>query len=329
MTVENIPTRSPGVTAHVMTMQDGANVSLIVTDDCAIAVDLPMQASELADWRAGMSGVTNKPLRWIIFTSPERVSGDTLKLLAPVDKPAPKVIGVPTIIQDAGFTQLFAALEAAQPRSPEPLSAFELRKRGILPEFTFSEKMTLAAGSQPVNIEILHVGGVMPGSSFVFAREAGLVFAGDHIAIDDPPVLYANSDLDKWIDALTAIQHDKKLSILIPGRGKSHDAGAIAITLEFLKNARAGLRRLAKAGKGRDAVASLVPGLMAIYHGKNTASAPAVSGSNAYTFSVAGQSLQLGLEQLYDQLVRQIATETQNSELRTQNAENGHPQQDL
>lgn len=309
MTVENITTRHAGVTAHVMTMQDGANVSLIVTDECAIAIDLPMQASELADWRAGMSGVTSKPLRWIIFTSPERVSADTLKLLAPVDKPAPKVISVPTIIQDAGFAQLYAALETAQPRAPEPLSPFDLRKRGILPEITFSEKMALTAGSQPIYIELMHVGGAMPGASFVFVREAGLVFTGDHVATNDPPVLYANSNLDKWIDALSAIQHDKKLGIVLPGRGHSHDASTVAITLEFLKAARAGLRRLAKAGKSRDAVASLVPGLMAIYHGKDAGSAPSVSGSNAYTFSVAGQSLQLGLEQLYDQLLRQMAQE--------------------
>jgi glyoxylase-like metal-dependent hydrolase (beta-lactamase superfamily II) len=300
-----------------MTMQDGANVSLIVTSECAIAVDLPMQASELADWRAGMAAVTNKPLRWIIFTSPERVSADTLKLLAPVDKPAPKVLTVPTIIQDAGFAQLYTALESSQPRSPEPLSAFELRKRGILPEFTFSEKMTLSCGNPPVNIDILHVDGAMPGSAFVIVREAGLVFAGDHIASDDPPVMYSNSNLDHWIDALTELLRDKKLGLVIPGRGKSHDAGTVSITLDFLKNARSGLRKLAKGNKNRAAVAGLVPGLMAIYHGKNAGETPSVSGSNAYTFSVAGQSLQLGLEQIYDQLLRQMAQD----ELRMTNDE--------
>lgn len=220
MSIETIPTRNPAITAHIMTMQDGANVSLIVTDECAIAVDLPMQASELADWRAGMAAVTSKPLRWIVFTSPERVSADTLKLLAPVEKPAPKVIGVPTIIQDAGFAQLYAALESAQPRSPEPLTAFELRKRGILPEFTFSEKMTLTSGNPPVHTDILHVDGVMPGSAFVFVREAGLVFVGDHIAANDPPVLYANSNLDHWIDALAEIQREKKVTIVVPGGEK-------------------------------------------------------------------------------------------------------------
>lgn len=317
MSIETIQTRNPAITVHIMTMQDGANVSLIVTDECAIAVDLPMQASELADWRAGMAAVTSKPLRWIVFTSPERVSADTLKLLAPVDKPAPKVIGVPTIIQDAGFAQLYTALESAQPRSPEPLTAFELRKRGILPEFTFSEKMTLTSGNPPVYIDILHVDGAMPGSAFVFVRDAGLVFAGDHIVTNDPPVLYSNSNLDHWINALTEIQREKKLVIVVPGRGKIHDASTVTITLEFLKSARSGLRKLAKSHKSRDAVSGLVPGLMAIYHGKNTGETPTVSGSNAYTFSVAGQSLQLGLEQLYDQLVRQMAQD----ELRITNDE--------
>lgn len=302
MTVVRVKTKNPRIGVHAMTMQDGANVSVIVADDGAVAIDVPMQPIELGDWRAKVAEATDgKPLKWIVLSSPERVNPDTLKLLAPIDKPPPKVLAVPTVIQDAGFQQLYQALESAQPRATEPLSAYELRKRGILPELTFGQSITLTFGNaEPVELDLTHVGGCLPGASFVTIRNAGVVFVGDHIATEDPPVMYASSDLDKWIDALVAIEKDKRVVSVVPGRGRVGEHDIVAKTLEFLRAARSGLKRLARSGKGRDAVASLVPQLMSIYQARKNGNI----NPNAYMFSIAAQSLQLGLEQLYDQIIR-------------------------
>lgn len=302
MTVARVKTKNPKLGVHVMTMQDGANVSVIVADDGAVAIDVPMQPNELGDWRAKVAEVTEgKPLKWIVFSSPERVNADTLKMLAPVDKPPPRVLAVPTVIQDAGFQQLYQALEAAQPRAAEPLSPYELRKRGILPEITFGQTITLTFGSaEPVELDLTHVGGCLPGASFVTIRNAGVVFVGDHIATEDPPVMYASSNLDMWIDALAAVEKDKRIVSIVPGRGRVGEHDIVTKTLEFLRAARSGLKRLARNGKARDAVATLVPQLMSTYQAKKNGNI----NPNAYMFSIAAQSLQLGLEQLYDQIIR-------------------------
>lgn len=144
------------------TTGDGLNIGCVVGDDGPVSIDLPMSAEEALAWRAQVGQVTDKPLRAVVFTSPGRVSSDALAAIAP----QPGALSIPAVIQDAGFAQLYAALEASQPRALEPLTPAQLRERAVLPDVTFSDSMTIvvATSAGPLSVDIAALEGMRPAA---------------------------------------------------------------------------------------------------------------------------------------------------------------------
>ncbi|MGQ9903294.1 MAG: hypothetical protein ACUVRU_02935 [Anaerolineae bacterium] len=275
------------------TTNDGMNLGCIVGDDGPVSVDLPLTPDEALDWRAQIAQLSDKPLRAIIFTSADRVSSEALAAIAP--HPGP--LSIPSIIHDAGFAQLYAALEASQPRSPEPLTPAQLREQAVLPDITFTDSTTLVVGSaNPLFVDVKHVGGYSPSSAIVIVRDADLVFTGDLVTNREPPLL-VSSDLDQWIAALTGFKRTFKTAKIVPGRGPVADVQAIAETLDWLKTARSAVQKLVRARKNRRDVSAIVPKLLSAYAIK-----PGKSKRGGVDARVIDQRTLLSLEYLFDQL---------------------------
>ncbi len=275
------------------TTSDGMNLGCVIGDDGPVSIDLPLTPEETLDWRAQIGKLSDKPLRAVLFTSADRVSSEALAALAA--HPGP--LSIPSIIHDAGFAQLYAALEASQPRSPEPLTPAQLRERAVLPDITFTDSTTLVVGStNPLFLDIKHVGGYSPGSAIVVVRDAGIVFAGDLITSREPPSL-TRGNLDQWSATLTEFKRSLKTATIVPGRGPVADVEAISETLAWLKAARSAVQKLVRGRKTRADVSAIVPELMALYAIK-----PGKPRRGGADTSLVERRVLLSLEYLFDQL---------------------------
>jgi glyoxylase-like metal-dependent hydrolase (beta-lactamase superfamily II) len=253
------------VYAH--TTSDGLNIGCIVTDDGVISVDLPLTFAEALAWRAEISQVTDKPLRGALFTSAHRVFGDALRALS--HKPGTAIL--PGLVHETGFNLLFAQLEQQfQNRQGEPLSAAQLRERGVLPELTFSDSATFSLGGKDaVQFDVTRVGGFMPGSALVSIRGTDVVFAGDLVSRGVPPPIVGASNIDEWAEALATLRKNKTFKTLVPGVGPVGDLSAATETAEYIKAAHAAVRKVHRANRSRDALAVVMGDLLSRYPAAN------------------------------------------------------------
>lgn len=290
---------------YVHTTTEGLNIGCVVGDDGAVSIDLPLNAGEALQWQAQIRELTPRPLRAIIFTSSDRVNSDALKSLAP----NLGAFSLPTMIQDAGFNTLYAALEAAQPRMLEPLSPVQLRERAVLPDLTFSDSATFTLGlDDPVRIDVSNAGGYAPGSSLVVVRDTGIIFTGDLVTSAEPPSL-ATANIDQWMAALSGLRRNRKMKTIVPGRGPIGDLDAVAETLNFVKSAYASVKKHVRAKRPRENLMTLVPDLLAMYaNGTSKASRERASTSLSSDYGMA-QRVQVGLEHLYDELTAKPSSE--------------------
>ena len=274
---------------YVHSTSDGLNVGCVIDKDGAVSIDLPLGVDEALQWRADIQSLTPKPLRMIIFTSADRVNSEVMKALAP----NLGAFGLPAIIHDAGFNQLYAALEASQPRMLEPLSPAQLRERAVLPDMTYSEATTFTLGSEnPIHIDISSANSFSHGSSVVTVRDTGIVFAGWMVAGNEPPSLQ-KANLDAWLAALAVLRRNRKLKVVVPATGPVGDMALVARTQEYLKAAQSGVRKLVRSHKPRENLGQLAGELLASF-------APAHSNGEAYLRSTVA-----GLERLCDDFVTQ------------------------
>jgi glyoxylase-like metal-dependent hydrolase (beta-lactamase superfamily II) len=276
---------------------DGMNVGCVLGDDGIISIDLPVPAEEARAWRAQLAELSDKPLRAIVFTSPDRVSSEALAAISPM----PGALSLPAFIHEAGFAQLYSALEASQPRALEPLTPVQLREHAVLPDATFTDGMTLVAGSaSPLFVDVTFAGGYSPGSACVAVRDTGILFTGDLVAHQEPPSL-AGANLDVWLEALANLRRNRKVTTLVPGRGPAGSPDIAAEAQAYLKAARAGVQRLVKARRERSDVSTLMPDLLALYAGAPGRARRGAAQAAADAETMA-RRVRAGLENLFDQM---------------------------
>jgi hypothetical protein len=233
----------------------------VANEEGVVSIDLPLQVDEALQWLARIKTLSAKPLRVIIFTAPDRVNSDALKALAP----HLGAFSLPAIIQDAGFNQLYAALEASQPRLLEPLSPVQLRERAVLPDMTFSDAATFTLGmSNPVRIDIASAGGYGAGGSSVSIRDTGILFAGWMVSSDQPPWA-PGAQVDAWIARLTALRRNRKVKLIVPAAGPVGDLSMATRTQDYLKAASAAVKKLVRQHKPRESLGALAQELAAFY----------------------------------------------------------------
>ncbi|MCL4504488.1 MAG: hypothetical protein M1434_13140 [Chloroflexi bacterium] len=274
---------------YVQSTSDGLNVGCVVDKDGAVSIDLPLNVDEALQWHAQIRRLAPKPLRAIIFTSAERVNSDALKALAP----NLGAFGLPAIIHDAGFNQLYAALEASQPRMLEPLSPVQLRERAVLPDMTYSDSATFTLGLEnPVRIDITSAANYSPGSSIVLIRDTGVAFVGSLVAGNEPPFLH-NANLEAWQSLLANLRRNRKIKVIVAASGPVGDMALVARTQAYLKAAQSGIHKLVRAHKPRESLSALAADLVELF------------GSFTGSYDVVVRRVQSGLEYIYDMTLAQ------------------------
>ncbi len=264
---------------------DSVNIGCVAGDDAIALIDLPQDPVETSAWRDELRAeFGERPIRAILFTSSDRLNSESLA-----------VINATAMLHDAAYAQIAPPPETLTMPLPEPMALPLIRELGSTPQITFNQSASVVIGArQPSFIDIAHQGGYSPDACFVTVRDAGIVFAGDHVAIGQPPLL-AQGNFERWPSVLAGLKKVKHMAMVVPGRGPTGvPATAGDETLEFIKAATSKVKALVRSNRSRSDVGALVPELMALY-GKRGARV----GSNA---DAVQRYVRAGLERIYDDL---------------------------
>lgn len=264
----------------------GLNVGCVIGEDAVICIDLPLDPAEARAWRAQVAELSDKPIRAVVFTASDRMNDEALA-----------AVGAPTaVVHEAAFAPVVAPADPAlaQPfESPLP----PIRGLNGAPRLTFSDSLSIVLGIKHVTfVDVAFQGGYSSDACFVTLRDSGIVFAGDHVAVGQPPYL-AQANLERWQAILAALKKNRTITTLVPGRGPAGEPGeAVDATLDYIKSATVRVKALVRARRSRSEVGALVPDLMMLY-------APKIARSKASpAYEVLAHEMRAGLERLYDEL---------------------------
>jgi glyoxylase-like metal-dependent hydrolase (beta-lactamase superfamily II) len=263
---------------------DGVNIGCIAGEDALVLIDLPQDPLETSAWRDALRVEFGaRPIRAILYTSSDRLNSESLA-----------VVNATAMLHDAAYAQMAPPQEAPALQLLEPMTLPLIRELGSTPQLTFNQSASVVIGTkQPAFIDIVHQGGYSSDACFVIVREAGILFAGDHVAIGQPPVL-AQGNFEHWQTVLAGLKKMKHIAMVVPGRGPTSVlATAGEETAEFIKAATSKVKALVRSNRSRSDVGALVPELMSLYKkgAKTNGNADAVQ-----------RYVRAGLERIYDDL---------------------------
>jgi cyclase len=228
---------------YVETDSRGTNLGLILTKAGPVLVDTPLIPREARAWREKVLALAGRDPLYVINTDHHK--GHALGNI---------VFGATTIAHEAawkhmhGYGDNFRQRLSDRYRDKDPETSRELLQLVIqLPDLTFEERLTLYLGDK--TIKILHVGGHTPASSLVLVSEVRVLFTGDVVVCNMHPFM-AQSDTRKWLDALIAIRR-MPINVLVPGHGQACGKEATEPLSEYIRTARAKVRKQFNAGKSK------------------------------------------------------------------------------
>jgi glyoxylase-like metal-dependent hydrolase (beta-lactamase superfamily II) len=221
------------------------NVGLILTDNGAIAVDIPPRPSHAWAWQEQVEQIAGR-LRYAVITDA------TLKRQVAASLwNVPIIAAMPTLRAIAAYDErewrdMLQIFIAQHPEEAEELG----RIRPHPPTFAFDARFFLHYRTPPVELEV--VAGAAPGSLWITLPDHGLLFAGDTIAVDEPPPLDDTPDSKGWLNTLGALARRATIRTIVPGRGKAPiQHGDIEPQREFLRVMRRTARTLVNSNSVR------------------------------------------------------------------------------
>jgi glyoxylase-like metal-dependent hydrolase (beta-lactamase superfamily II) len=223
----------------------------------------------------------------VIYTSADRVSFEAIEAMS-----------TSVVMHEAARAQLYTPVEVASLNPFDSTVTMIAPAQNKFPEMTFTEATTLVLQNDkhPLFIDATHEGGHSNGSVFVTPRDSGVIFAGEHIATGQPPLI-AQGNFERWHDALAALKKNKKVTTVIPGRGAPGNTGIGAETANYLKLATVKVKTHIKAKRARSELVTLIPDLLKIYN-LNEKTAQKIS----VNLDLVRINVRAGLERLFDDL---------------------------
>ena len=213
----------------IETEYDGVNVGAIRTRRGIIAIDVPSYPRQARDWAMRLHTLTPRSVLYTILTD---YHGDRIMnarwLNAPViahEATADKLRSY-----DKRYPQLL--LESLASRNPEfgrELSQSPVEHASM----SFSKLMQLWKGG--TEVQLFAMPGPTAGSIGVYLPDTGVLFAGDAVVTDMPPLL-VEADTAVWLDTIHMLQNwPDPLHHIIPGRGNPcglEDVTAVATYIQ-------------------------------------------------------------------------------------------------
>ncbi len=229
----------------------GANVGFVVTGEGVVLIDSPMVPSEARRWREQIAEITDQEIIYLINTDHHR--GHVL---------GNQYLTTAVIAHELAWKEMKSYGDSFRQRlinrfikdnKPEVAAEFENLKI-ILPRLTFTNRMILHKGNK--TIRLIHVGGHTPATSLVHVVEDSVLFTGDIVVKDRHPFI-GHGNSKEWLDALTFIRQ-LGVRTIVPGHGEICDKETLQQLSEYIRQMRAQVRKLYRAGRTKTETASRV-----------------------------------------------------------------------
>jgi len=270
---------------YASTDYPGVNVGVIALPEGAIAVDAPTLPWDARAWRQQILGVTGAPIRYVVLTD-----GHPDRLLSAGLLEAPIVGCAAAYDRASAYTDGFwrGVVEGWVRRFPEAADDL-LGARGALPEIMFTSDITLHMETMDVTVK--QVAGAAPGSAWIYLPEQAVLFLGDTLVVERPPLLAAAPDTRAWLNTLTMLRRSRfSEATIVPGRGPLGDSSATRPLSDYIALARRRVRSLHRSGQARADVTPVVTEMLSLF------SLPEDE------LELAQRSVKAGLDRVYEEL---------------------------
>jgi glyoxylase-like metal-dependent hydrolase (beta-lactamase superfamily II) len=239
---------------YVENSYTGVTVGAINLSHGLLLVDAPPRPEDTRSWRASLLNL----------------GGGVDRLLANLDAHPDRTLGVRalecTVVAHEKTAQVFRTRPTAFKSQDIETGAEWEQMVGLSsirwspPEITFSQRMLIHWGEQPIILE--HHPGPYSGAIWINIPDLQVVFVGDAVIPDQPPFL-AHADLIAWEAGLELLLSPTFRDFLIVG-GRT---GLVTMTevktqLDYLQHIRAHLESLVEQKAMTDAIEGLIPGLL-------------------------------------------------------------------
>lgn len=263
----------------IETSYAGVTVAGMAWSHGIILIDAPLRPEDTRAWRSALLSLRSGPEKWLIS----------------LDTHLDRTLGIRsmdcTVIAQEKVIDIFRSRPISfKPQASETGAEWELYDnlasvRWIPPEITFSQSLQLHSEEDEILLESKPAGG--SGAIWVTIKNAGVVFLGDSVVVDQPPFL-ATGEMSDWIENLRTLTGPAyKNCILVSGRGGVIAQDKVKAQIKFLEKVDAGLRTLADHQSVPAETEKMVHGLLKNFH------YPAVKEKLYYN------RLKWGLHQLY------------------------------
>lgn len=231
----------------VETNYEGVNVGAIVTKGGIICIDAPSYPRDARHWVTRLSQLNPRPIKFVILTN---AHGDrilnTRWLDAPIvthEKSAEKLNNY-----DKRYPQHL--LDSLGQRN---LTAGKELVNGPVDRAAVSFNKSISIIADDYQIILSHHPGPSSGNAWAYIPEAGILFTGDSVTVNTPPVL-ADICYAEWLQSLNEGLESLHVQTLVPGRGDTADpADVIPPMVEYLTYIEENIRQIVMEDKKREA----------------------------------------------------------------------------
>lgn len=222
---------APGV--YVESFYPDVTVGVILTGQGVICIDSPMRPADARRWRAQIAGLTDEPIRYLVYTDAhrDRILGGQYLGGAVVTH-----AGTGETLANCGEAFRQQAADSLARHDPDAAAEISHEFRPVLPQITFLHQLTFYLGSKAVTLQ--HVSGPAAGSLWVMLPDQRVLFTGDTLTVERHPAL-AEADIDGWLALLHTLSEQAPAMTLVPGRGgltaQAHDIKKLAAYLNAVR----------------------------------------------------------------------------------------------
>jgi glyoxylase-like metal-dependent hydrolase (beta-lactamase superfamily II) len=244
---------------YIETGYDGVNVGAYLSHNGAIAIDVPSYPRDARDWAMQIHRLNKQSLRHLILTN---CHGD--RILNARWLNAPIIAHQETSDRLFGYDRRFPQplLESLMTRNHEKgrdLSNSPIEK----PMISFTKHLQLIKNG--LHFELIDAPGPNFGNIWVYFPEDGVLFAGDSLVVNQHPLLSEGSS-DAWLITLSKmVDWQKKVNVIVPGRGPIADIHAVESLQNYIQLMRQKVESLVKHQAPVEDTAVLIPEFLSMF----------------------------------------------------------------
>jgi glyoxylase-like metal-dependent hydrolase (beta-lactamase superfamily II) len=234
----------------IQTEYDGINVAALRTRRGVIAIDVPSYPRQARDWAMRLHALTPRNVQYIILTD---YHGD--RILNARWLNAPIIAHEATADKLRGYDKRYPhiLLESLTSRNPE--NGRELSQSPVeQASMSFSKVMHMWKGGS--EIQLFELPGPTTGSIGVYLPKTRVLFTGDVVVTDMPPLL-SEANTAAWLETIQKIQNwPDPIHHIVPGRGEPCSLDALTAVADYIQTMRQRIQEHVDAQRPREEIYS-------------------------------------------------------------------------